>query len=225
MYGCESKAIAEDEVELLYFSLVTQQLSSWMEAFAHQYGYFGVFLISLIGALSIVFPIPSTLIIYLIGAVLDPFLIGISGGFGAALGEISGYVLGYYGRAVISEERQRKMNFMLKVFSRYGTVAIFLFALTPLPDDLLFIPLGIMRYKFIKAFIPSVLGKIFMYFILAVGGQLSINVIKDVFGEGGWWTTVVATVLLIAILVIMLKVDWEKAFTRHIERKEKKSKE
>jgi len=64
-----------------------------------------------------------------------------------------------------------------------------------------------------------------MYFILAVGGQLSINVIKDVFGEGGWWTTVVATVLLIAILVIMLKVDWEKAFTRHIERKEKKSKE
>lgn len=217
--------MVQDEVELLHFALPAQQLWDWMERFAYQYGYFGVILISFIGALSIVFPIPYTLIIYLLGAVLDPFLTAIAGGLGSALGEISGYILGYYGRAAISEERQRKIDFMLRVFSRFGTIAIFLFALTPLPDDLLFIPLGIMRYRFIKALIPCVLGKTLMCFILAVGGRLSINIIRQLFGEGGWWTTIASMVALLVIVAILLKVDWEKVFTRYIERNDKKRKQ
>jgi len=196
-----------------------------MEKLAHQYGYFGVFLISLIGSLSVILPIPYTLVIYLLGTFLDPFLMAVAGGLGSALGEIFGYVLGYYGRAVISGERQRKIDFMLKVFNRYGTIAIFLFALTPLPDDLLFIPLGIMRYSFIKAFVPCVLGKTLMCFILAMGGRMSISIIRDLFGEARLWTTIVTAALLVVIVAIMLKVDWEKIFTRYIERDEKKSKE
>jgi len=182
-------------------------------------------LISLIGSLSVILPIPYTLVIYLLGTFLDPFLMAVAGGLGSALGEIFGYVLGYYGRAVISGERQRKIDFMLKVFNRYGTIAIFLFALTPLPDDLLFIPLGIMRYSFIKAFVPCVLGKTLMCFILAMGGRMSISIIRDLFGEARLWTTIVTAALLVVIVAIMLKVDWEKIFTRYIERDEKKSKE
>ena len=58
------------------------------------------------------------------------------------------------------------MNYMVKLFDRYGPAAIFFFALTPLPDDLLFIPLGVMRYPFLKAFIPALFGKTLMMFIL-----------------------------------------------------------
>lgn len=220
----EKKVIAEDEVELLHFALAAQQLWDWMEQFAYQYGYLGVFLISLIGALSVVFPIPYTLIIYLSGAFLEPLLIAIAGGLGSALGEISGYVLGYYGRAIVSEEQQRKIDFMLKVFTRYGAITVFLFALTPLPDDLLFIPLGIMRYRFIKAFIPAVLGKTLMCFILAIAGQLSITIIRDMLGEGGLWTTAATAAILIVIVAIMLKVDWERVFTQYIERNEERKK-
>lgn len=192
-----------------------------MEPFASQYGYFGVFLISLVGALSIVFPVPYTIIILGLGAILDPFLIAIAGGLGSALGEVSGYILGYYGRAIISEERQRKIEFMLKIFNHYGSAAVFLFALTPLPDDLLFIPLGIMRYKFVKAFVPSLLGKVLMCFILAMGGRLSITVIKDLFGDGGWWGIIATTVLFIVMIAVTLKVDWERVFTQYIEKREK----
>jgi len=187
-----------------------------MEQFAHQFGYFGVFLISLIGALSIIVPIPYTLIIYLLGSVLDPFLIAVSGGLGSALGEFSGYVLGYYGRAVLSEERRRKMDFMMKVFHHYGFAAIFLFALTPLPDDLLFIPLGIMRYRFVKAFIPAFLGKMLMCFILAYSGHLSIGIIKVVFGESGWLGVVVTSAFMIIFIVAILKIDWEKVFEKYV---------
>jgi len=185
-----------------------------------QYGYLGVFLISLVGSMSIIIPVPYTLVIYVMGTVLDPILVAIASGFGSAVGEFSGYALGYYGRAVIREERQRKMDFMVKVFDRYGFFAIFFFALTPLPDDLLFIPLGIMRYKFVKAFVPSLLGKLLMSFILAYSGYLSIGFIRDLLGGGGLIGAVVTVILLIVIMVAILKIDWEKVFEKYVgERK------
>lgn len=192
----------------------------WMETFAMQYGYFGVFFISLVGSLSIIIPVPYTLVIFIMGATLDPILVAIASGFGSAVGEFSGYALGYYGRAVISEERQRKMDFMVKVFDRYGFFAIFFFALTPLPDDLLFIPLGIMRYKFVKAFVPSFLGKLLMSFILAYSGRLSIEFIRQLLGEGGWIGAIITTIFLIITIVAILKIDWEKVFEKYVgERK------
>jgi len=202
---------------------VIGQFWEWMYQFALQYGYAGVFVISIIGAMSIIIPIPYTLFIYLLGAFLDPIPLALAGGLGSAVGEVSGYLIGYYGRAIIKEERQRKMDYMLKIFNRYGSITIFLFALTPLPDDLLFIPLGIMRYRFIKVFIPAFLGKSLMCLILAYGGRLSIEFIRAVFGEGGWLGTLITTILLIAIIVLMLKIDWEKVFEKYVAKEAEKS--
>ena len=187
-----------------------------MEQFAFQFGYLGVFIISFIGSVSVIFPVPYTLVIFVLGSMLDPFFVAVSGGLGAALGEFSGYTLGYYGRKIVNKERRRKMDYMVKLFGRYGPVTIFLFALTPLPDDLLFIPLGVMRYPFLKAFVPALLGKIVMTFILAYSGQQSIELIRIIFGESGWIGTVVTATLLIVIIVVMIKIDWEKLFEKHV---------
>lgn len=191
-------------------------LDEWLRNLAIQLGYPGVFLVSLIGAVSIVYPIPYTLVILWMGAILNPFFVAIAGGLGSAIGELFGYTLGYYGRAIISKERRRKMDYMLKVFNRYGPLAIFIFALTPLPDDLLFIPLGILRYKLLKIFIPSLLGKISMSFILAYGGQIFTNIIETLFGGSSLLTTIVTSVLLILIMIVMLKIDWEKIFEKQV---------
>jgi membrane protein YqaA with SNARE-associated domain len=192
-------------------------LLEWMEQFAYHFGYLGVFIISFIGSVSVVFPVPYTIVIYLLGAVLNPFFVAVSGGLGSALGEFSGYALGYYGRTVVSKERQKKMDYMVKVFDRYGPVAIFLFALTPLPDDLLFIPLGVMRYAFWKAFVPALFGKMLMTFILAYSGQQSITIIETLFGGSGLLGTVITFALLIVIIVAMIKIDWEKLFEKHVD--------
>jgi membrane protein YqaA with SNARE-associated domain len=185
---------------------------------AESLSYPGVFLVSLIGAVSIVYPIPYTLVIVFMGAnpLFNPLFVAISAGLGSAIGELFGYTLGYYGRAMISEERQRKMDYMLKVFNRYGPAAIFIFALTPLPDDLLFIPLGILRYKLLKIFIPCLLGKISMSLILAYGGQIFTNIVETLFGGNGWLTTIITSALLILIMIAMLKIDWEKIFEKHV---------
>jgi membrane protein YqaA with SNARE-associated domain len=191
-----------------------KEISVWLNNLAMQYGYLGIFIASLLGAASVLIPIPYTILIFMLGKILDPNLLAISAGAGAAAGELFGYIMGYFGRALVSEEKKRKMDYMLRVFNRYGSPAIFIFALTPLPDDLIFIPLGIMRYSFIKTFIPCLIGKITMSFILAYSGRLSIGFIEAIFGgeEGSLWTTIITAALLVTILVAMLKVDWEKIF-------------
>ncbi len=191
-------------------------LLDWMTQFAQQFSYLGVFIISFIGSVSVIFPVPYTIVIYLIGGVLDPFFVAVSGGLGSAFGEFSGYILGYYGRKVVNEKRRKKMDFMVKVFYRYGPVAIFLFALTPLPDDLLFIPLGVMRYAFWRAFIPALCGKMLMTFILAYSGQQSIAIIKTLFAGSGLVGTMITFALMIIIIVAMIKIDWEKIFEKYI---------
>ena len=190
-----------------------------MTEFALQFGYLGVFIISFIGSVSVIFPIPYTIVIFFLGGVLDPVFVALSGGLGAAIGEFSGYVIGYSGTKIVSEERRKKMGYMVKLFDRYGPAAIFFFALTPLPDDLLFIPLGIMKYPFLKAFVPALLGKMLMTFILAFSGQQSIELIESIFGGSGWIGTVITVVLLVVIIVAMIKIDWEKLFEKHVTQK------
>jgi len=203
-----------------------------MESLALQYGYFGVFLISLIGALSIIFPIPYTVIIFTLGGlkvgeawVFEPLLIAVVAGIGSAIGEFSGYLLGFGGRKAISGKYRKKMDFLVRVFNKYGPITIFLFALTPLPDDLLFIPMGVMRYSIIKAFIPALIGKFCMNLIVAYSGRFSIHIIRDIFGVESDWISaligmVLAIVLLIIVFVIMFKIDWEKLFEKYVAKEE-----
>jgi membrane protein DedA with SNARE-associated domain len=195
------------------------QIPDWAQWFT-SFSYFGIFLLSLVGAMSIFIPIPYTVVIFWLGASpqWDPFLLMIAGGFGAAVGELSGYVLGYYGRKIVSQERLRKMSYLIKAFGRYLPVAIFLFAFTPLPDDLLFIPLGILRYKLFKVFIPSLLGKLLMCFTLAHLGKIGVYFILLIFGEeSSWIGSVILFILFIIVLVILFKVDWEKVLEKYVK--------
>jgi len=193
-----------------------------------QYGYVGVFLLSFIGTASIIVPVPYTLVIFTLSAPpfnWNPLLLIVAGGVGSAIGELSGYALGYFGRRIVSEERQRKMTYLVRLIDRYGPLAIFAFALTPLPDDILFIPLGILRYKLYKAFIPALIGKVLMISILVYFGGLWGNILLQVFGDSGNLYAMLATaVLLILVLVALYRIDWEEVFRKYVgERGAKRS--
>jgi len=186
--------------------------------------YLGVFAISFIGTASIIIPIPYTLLIFHLSTSpsteWDPILLTIAGGAGSAIGEMSGYALGYFGRKIVSQERQRKMTYLVKIFDHYGPLAIFIFALTPLPDDLLYIPLGILRYKFYKAFIPTLIGKLLMIFVIAYFGRTAGEAIRFLFGEGGAEIVIAATtILLLIILIAMYRIDWEKVFEKYVAKR------
>jgi membrane protein DedA with SNARE-associated domain len=206
-----------------------------MKNFALQYGYFGIFLISLLGAMSVFVPIPYTVVIFTLGGLriggdwaFDPLWIAVAAGTGTAIGEFSGYLIGFGGRRVIGEKYKKKMDFLTKLFKKFGPIVIFVFALTPLPDDLLFIPLGIMRYSILRAFIPALLGKFVSNLIIAYSGRLSLQIIRDLFGvEGEGMSALVgiilALVLMVIVFIIMFKVDWEKRFEKYVNTPEENS--
>ena len=207
-----------------------QDIFNWMRDFAVQYGYFGVFLISILGALSIFVPIPYTVVIFTLGGLqtFDPLWIAVAAGLGSTIGEFSGYLIGFGGRRVIGEKYKKKMDFLTKLFKKFGPVVIFIFALTPLPDDLLFIPLGIMRYSLLQAFIPALIGKFVSNLIIAYSGRFSVDIIKYIFGVEGEGMSaligiILALVLMVIIFVIMFKVDWEKRFAKYVDTPEKDS--
>jgi len=185
-----------------------------------------VFAISFIGTASIIIPIPYTVLILsliLSSTEWDPILLTVAGGFGSAFGEMVGYGLGYFGRKIVSPERQHKMEYLVKIFDRYGPLAIFAFALTPLPDDLLYIPLGLLRYKFYKAFIPTLIGKCLMIFIIAYFGRVAGDTILLLFGEGGATIAIIATTIaLFVVIIVLYRVDWEKVFNKYVAKRGEK---
>jgi membrane protein DedA with SNARE-associated domain len=209
--------------------LLLQDIENWLKDFAVQYGYLGIFLISLLGATAIFVPIPYTIVIFILGGlqsggnwVFEPLWIAVAAGAGAAIGEFSGYLIGFGGRKVVSGKYKKRMDFLTKLFKKYGPVAIFVFALTPLPDDLLFIPLGVMRYSLLRAFVPALLGKFFSNLIIAYSGRLSLEIVKSIFGIEGEGTslligTIIGIVLLVIVFIIMFKVDWEKRFAKYVD--------
>lgn len=189
-----------------------------------QYGYFGVFAISLVGALSILLPVPDSLAVFTLSGltvggsyVFEPVWIAVAAGFGSTIGEFSGYLLGFGGRRKITGKYKKNVDFLVKVFNRFGAIAIFIFALTPLSDDLIFIPLGVMRYNPVKAILPALAGKFLMGLIIAYGGQYSIEFIQDVFGFG---SELIFSLLIFAVgivlMIVMFRIDWEKYFGKYL---------
>jgi membrane protein YqaA with SNARE-associated domain len=209
--------------------LLLQDIEIWLRDFAVQYGYLGIFIISLLGATAIFVPIPYTVVIFILGGlqsggnwVFEPLWIAVAAGIGSAIGEFSGYPLGVGGRKVIGDRYKKKIDFITKLFKKYGSIAIFIFALTPLPDDLLFIPLGVMRYSLLRAFVPAILGKFFSNLIIAYSGRLSLEIVSTLFGVEGEGTsllvgTIIGIVLLVIVFIIMFKLDWEKYFAKYVD--------
>ena len=192
----------------------------WMEDLVQSYGYAGAFVISIFGNFTIFFPVPYALTIYAFGATLDPLLLGLVCGLGATIGEFSAYLIGRGGRKLIEERYGRRLEGAKMLIQRYGMLAIFFFALTPLPDDLILIPLGMLKYSLRKALVAAFLGKVAMCLVIAYAGRFSFEVVRDVFESGGVWGGIISLVLLAVVIVALFKVDWSK-FIGNFAAKEK----
>lgn len=203
-----------------------QDLIAWMRYLFVQYGYFGIFIASLAGALSIVVPIPDTIVIFTLagfkiggGWVFEPLLIATAATIGATIGQFSGYLVGLGSRKTMTGSFKKNADFLAQILNRFGTLAIFAFALTPLPDDIVFIPLGAARYNPVKAFAPALVGKFLISLLVAYGGRFSIGIIANMFGEGSSLVSVlIGTAFGIILAIAMFKVDLTKYFSRLLKK-------
>ncbi|MCD6126645.1 MAG: VTT domain-containing protein [Thaumarchaeota archaeon] len=175
------------------------------------YGYVGAFLISVLGSLIPFLPVPYLIPIVLMSKTLDPLLLGILAGIGGAIGKLTSYGLGRFGRRLLKEERRRKMTILGRAIGKYGALAVFLFALTPLPDDIIYIPIGLAGFDLIKFMFANALGKIILSWIVAYGGRLYFDLAGIFLGQGGGLTaTFIALIAMIIITILLLRIDWEE---------------
>jgi membrane protein DedA with SNARE-associated domain len=119
-----------------------------------RYGYLGIFLISL-SCVTIMFPLPWEAVVIAAGTTLNPLWVGIIAATGATIGELSSYLVGYLGRKAILGEYLGKYQKAEAWLKKYGSIAVFVFALLPiLIFDLLGLAAGSFRYplwKFVLA--------------------------------------------------------------------------
>jgi membrane protein DedA with SNARE-associated domain len=163
--------------------MVVQSFIAWSQFFVAQWGYAGLFLISFIGNATIIFPIlPTFLIVFGLGSLLNPWLVALSAGLGAALGELIGYWLGRGGRKVL-KSHSKWFKIAEKWKEKYSIFAIIIiFAATPLPDDVTGIMAGMINYNMKKFFIACLIGKIANNLALAWAGFFGIKWILNILG-------------------------------------------
>ena len=71
------------------------------------------------------------------------------------------FTISYGGGKIISENTRKRMKPFERLVKRYGGGAAFIAAATPVPDDLVYIPLGLAKYSPKKFFVATLAGKIF----------------------------------------------------------------
>jgi membrane protein YqaA with SNARE-associated domain len=136
-----------------------------------RFGYLGIFFVMLFSSASVFFPLPGMAIVTVAGAFGDPFLIGIFGGLGACLGELTGYYFGYGSIEVINSPKYKDT---IKKIRKTKAVMplIFTFALLPNPlFDLVGVSAGAVKYPVLKFLLAAFLGNAIKIFLFAYLGD------------------------------------------------------
>lgn len=152
----------------------------WVQRFSH-WGYASSFLISLISNATVVLPAPGLVVVFALGANLNPILLGVAAGCGSALGELTGYLAGATGGDLIG---RRGVNARLKYLTeRYTTPVLFVLALVPTPvfdvAGILSGAMGLPVYRFLA---PVAGGKIIKHILIAYAGAGSFPLLRSLLG-------------------------------------------
>lgn len=140
-----------------------------------RYGYAGVFLVALVANATVLLPAPGVAIIYAMGAVFNPLGVGLAAGTGGALGELSGFLAGFSGQAIV--ERAHIYDRVKPWVEKYGGWAILVLSAIPNPFfDLAGIAAGMIKMP-LRTFLLSVwIGQLIKMTLFAFAGRYSVNI-------------------------------------------------
>ncbi len=136
------------------------------------WGYLGVFVVQVLNSATILFPAPGHAYTFAVAGSLNPVVIGVVGGVGAGIGELTGYLLGATGRSMLAESRWYAR--FDAIAHRWSWAAIFGIAALPLPFDFAGVWAGAYRYPVWKFLSLVAAGKVIKVTLIAGAGYYSI---------------------------------------------------
>jgi membrane protein YqaA with SNARE-associated domain len=149
---------------LLHFREAVVRLGPW--------GYLSVFLSELANSASILIPTPGTAYTLSLSVILNPFLLGLAGGVGAALGELTGYFAGSKGRRIL--EGRRVFQWFQALAKRRVGPALFVIAALPVPFDGAGLWAGAVRYPAARFLLCIMPGKMVKITCIALAGHYGL---------------------------------------------------
>ncbi len=144
------------------------------------YGYPSIFLLSLLANATIIIPAPAIAFTFAFGAVFNPLGVALAAGTGAAIGEITGYLVGFSGQGTVDDSQLYKK---LELWTaKHGALLILILAFIPNPFfDLAGIAAGALKMPIGSFLLWAWLGKTLKMLAFALAGAASIDWITNLF--------------------------------------------
>ena len=138
------------------------------------YGYPGIFLIALMANATVFLPAPGVAVVFAMGSVFNPLGVALAAGTGGAIGELSGYLAGFGGQAVV--ENTKIYNRFLPWVQKYGAWTILVLSAIPNPFfDLAGIAAGATKIPLWKFLLFCWIGQLIKMAMFSYAGAYSID--------------------------------------------------
>jgi membrane protein YqaA with SNARE-associated domain len=144
------------------------------------YGYLGVFIISVLAGGTVVVPVPALAVVFALGGVLNPAIVGAVAGLGEAAGAMLIYLTGMGGRTMFQSRFPRVYPRVVAWVRRKGPLAVFLYSAVLNP---FYYPLtlaaGALRFGLWRFFFLTWAGKTVKGMTVAYAGYLGLRWLLD----------------------------------------------
>lgn len=190
--------------------------------FSQEVGYLGLGIASFFGSLIPFVPVPSFILLATmsVGDQFDLHVLAISSAVLATAAKQIIFYLSRGGRRIMSGRSKARMRPFQRLVRRYGAAAAFVAAATPIPDDMVYVPLGMAKYDPRKFMVATLAGKLVLHYIIVlVSHFLGLSLISPLLEEIDDPATVYAGIIVFgaamtAVVVVMLRLDWARILGR-----------
>ena len=151
-----------------------------------------------------------------VGEQFDIHILALISAFTATIAKQIIFYASYGGRRMISEKTKKRMKPFQKLVKRYGGAAAFVAAATPIPDDMVYIPLGLAKYNPKRFFIATLSGKIVLcYIIVLISHYTGLSILEPILEDiddpfAVYAGMIVFGAIMTAIVILLLRLDWER---------------
>lgn len=190
--------------------------------FDPELGYLGLGLLSFFGSLLPFIPVPSFILLVTmsVGDTFNLHILAIISALTTTAAKQIIFYVSYSGNRILTKKtRQRIMPFQ-RLIKRYGAAAVFVAAATPIPDDMVYVPLGLAKYDPVRFFICTLCGKFVLYYIIVgVTHYLGFSLIESYMSQVTNITDVYIGMIVFGVgtglaVVLLLRIDWARILGR-----------
>jgi membrane protein YqaA with SNARE-associated domain len=188
--------------------------------FFPEYSYlFITLIIFLLSVIPILTP-PTWMVVvaaYMINPSLDPILLSILGASAAIGGRLILFQFSSFGRKYINETRKNSLDRLKKYLekTKYGYfLGTMIFALTPLPSNMLFISYGIMKARSIGIIAGFWIGRFIVYLLMINLSNYFFKSFNDLF-KNDITFTILVDITGIAMTLLIIFINWDILISQH----------